>query len=137
MCGCSEKKKNVVIVPYKEETMKVNGVLVSASDGEGVVASLVNKTQPTIGTDTDLKGNYQIEGNPSDIIEINIIGTAKKIVTKLKNLPSRLVLNDSETLNEVTVNALKHKKLGYALLVAFGLGVYFSKKGQVAKKVTV
>ncbi len=134
-CGC-KTKKNVAIVPipYKTEIMKVKGQL-TFPNGEGVGGSnIVNLSQPTIGAVSDLKGNFEIKGNPDDIIQISHIVVDKELRVKLKDLPSKIVVPDSIKLEGAVVNVLKHKKLGYGLLIGFGLLVLVSSATKKTKK---
>ncbi len=82
-----------------------NGVVVSASDGEPVIGASVRVKDSTIGTVTDLSGNFSLEvPNKNSLLEISYIGMVTKTFKVGKGLRVTLE-NDDNVIDEVMVVA--------------------------------
>ena len=102
------------------QTQKVTGVVISEEDGQPVVGASVLVKGTTLGTITDVDGNFNLSNVPSSAktLQILYIGMQTQEVVIKPNL--RVVLKaDAQKLDEVVVTAMgisrEKKALGYAV----------------------
>ena len=102
------------------QTQKVTGVVISEEDGQPVVGASVLVKGTTLGTITDVDGNFNLANVPSSAktLQISYIGMQTQEVVIKPNL--RVVLKaDAQKLDEVVVTAMgisrEKKALGYAV----------------------
>ena len=102
------------------QTQKVTGVVTSEEDGQPVVGASVLVKGTTLGTITDVDGNFNLSNVPSSAktLQISYIGMQTQEVVIKPNL--RVVLKaDAQKLDEVVVTAMgisrEKKALGYAV----------------------
>ena len=102
------------------QTQKVTGVVISEEDGQPVVGASVLVKGTTLGTITDVDGNFNLSNVPSaaKTLQISYIGMQTQEVVIKPNL--RVVLKaDAQKLDEVVVTAMgisrEKKALGYAV----------------------
>lgn len=96
---------------YAQQTGRATGKVVD-SDGEVVIGATVQlRDNPTIGTTTDIDGNFSLEGTPiGAIIDFSFIGyvkTERKFDGKEMTI---ILLEDTRMLEEVTVVAFGAQK---------------------------
>lgn len=101
------------------QTQTVTGTVISEEDGQPVVGASVLVMGTTLGTITDIDGNFSISNVPSSAktLQVSFIGMATQEVALKSNL--RVVLkSDAQTLDEIVVTAMgikrDRKALGYA-----------------------
>ena len=102
------------------QTQKVTGVVISEEDWQPVVGASVLVKGTTLGTITDVDGNFNLSNVPSSAktLQISYIGMQTQEVVIKPNL--RVVLKaDAQKLDEVVVTAMgisrEKKALGYAV----------------------
>ncbi|QNL39176.1 MULTISPECIES: SusC/RagA family TonB-linked outer membrane protein [unclassified Bacteroides] len=102
------------------QTQKVTGVVISEEDGQPVVGASVLVKGTTLGTITDVDGNFNLSNVPSSAktLQISYIGMQTQEVVIKPNL--KVVLKaDAQKLDEVVVTAMgisrEKKALGYAV----------------------
>ena len=102
------------------QTQKVTGVVISEEDGQPVVGASVLVKGTTLGTITDVDGNFNLSNVPSSAktLQISYIGMQTQEVVIKPNL--KVVLkSDSQKLDEVVVTAMgikrSEKSLGYSV----------------------
>ena len=102
------------------QTQKITGVVISEEDGQPVVGASVLVKGTTLGTITDVDGNFNLSNVPSSAktLQISYIGMQTQEVVIKPNL--RVVLKaDAQKLDEVVVTAMgisrEKKALGYAV----------------------
>ena len=102
------------------QTQKVTGVVIYEEDGQPVVGASVLVKGTTLGTITDVDGNFNLSNVPSSAktLQISYIGMQTQEVVIKPNL--RVVLKaDAQKLDEVVVTAMgisrEKKALGYAV----------------------
>ena len=102
------------------QTQKVTGVVISEEDGQPVVGASVLVKGTTLGTITDVDGNFNLSNVPSSAktLQISYIVMQTQEVAIKPNL--RVVLKaDAQKLDEVVVTAMgisrEKKALGYAV----------------------
>ena len=102
-----------------QQAKKVTGKVMTAT-GEPVIGAAVLVKGTTNGTVTDLDGNFQINAEVGNILEISYIGYETFLVkVGAGNNYNVTLQEDAETLDEVVVTAMGIKKerkaLGYAV----------------------
>ena len=102
------------------QTQKVTGVVISEEDGQPVVGASVLVKGTTLGTITDVDGNFNLSNVPSSAktLQISYIGMQTQEVVIKPSL--KVVLKaDAQKLDEVVVTAMgisrEKKALGYAV----------------------
>lgn len=102
------------------QTRKVFGVVTSSEDGEPIVGASVLVEGTTVGTITDINGNFAIDNLPASGKMLKISYISMKTV-ELKIQPDKMVVvlyPDTEELDEVVVTAQgltrKEKSIGYS-----------------------
>ncbi|MCD7817275.1 MAG: SusC/RagA family TonB-linked outer membrane protein [Bacteroides sp.] len=102
------------------QTRKVFGVVTSSEDGEPIVGASVLVEGTTVGTITDINGNFAIDNLPASGKMLKISYISMKTV-ELKIQPDEMVVvlyPDTEELDEVVVTAQgltrKEKSIGYS-----------------------
>ena len=102
------------------QTQKVTGVVISEEDGQPVVGASVLVKGTTLGTITDVDGNFNLSNVPSSAktLQISYIGMQTQEVVIKPNL--KVILKaDAQKLDEVVVTAMgisrEKKALGYAV----------------------
>ena len=86
------------------QTQKVTGVVISEEDGQPVVGASVLVKGTTLGTITDVDGNFNLSNVPSSAktLQISYIGMQTQEVAIKPNL--RVVLkSDAQLIDEVVV----------------------------------
>ena len=90
-------------VSAAQQKSKISGTIVD-SKGEAIIGANVRIKGAPIGTITDLDGNFSLEANPKDVLEVTYIGYLKQDVTVGNQKQLRIVLvDDTQTLDEVVV----------------------------------
>jgi iron complex outermembrane receptor protein len=81
---------------------QIKGTVYDQSTQEGLIgATVLNKTND-IGTVTDVDGNFSLEGNIGDMIEISYVGYSSKEIV-VSELQSSIYLSEGTELDAVTV----------------------------------
>ena len=102
------------------QTQKVTGVVISEEDGQPVVGASVLVKGTTLGTITDVDGNFNLSNVPSSAktLQISYIGMQTQEVV-IKPTLKVVLKSDSQNLDEVVVTAMgikrTEKSLGYAV----------------------
>ncbi len=102
------------------QTQKVTGVVISEEDGQPVVGASVLVKGTTLGTITDVDGNFNLSNVPSSAktLQISYIGMQTQEVV-IKPTLKVVLKSDSQNLDEVVVTAMgikrSEKSLGYAV----------------------
>lgn len=102
------------------QTSKVAGIVTSAEDGEPVIGASVLVKGTTMGTITDINGEFEIPNVPSSAktLIVSYVGLKTQEVAIGKGKLSITLQSDAETLDEVVVTAQglsrKEKSLGYS-----------------------
>lgn len=103
------------------QTSKVTGTVISEEHGETVIgASVIVKEDPTIGTVTDIDGNFSIEVPGSGAtLQISYVGMTPIEVKATPQKHMNITLSSNIRLDEVVVTAMgisrEKKALGYAV----------------------
>ena len=63
------------------QTDKIQGTIVSETDGQPLIGVVVRVKGTASGTVTDIDGHYQLKVNPKDVVEFSCIGY--KTVTQM------------------------------------------------------
>ncbi len=85
------------------QSISVTGTVTSATDGEPLIGASVQVNKSTVGTITDLDGNYTVQAKVGDVLSISYIGFVTSEV-KVTGMRMDVVLHEnSEILNEVVV----------------------------------
>lgn len=112
----------IIIIPEqkKSKIKKVTGQVLDDQNLPMIGVNVFVKGKPGVGTITDLDGNYAMDVNEGDMLEVTYVGYASQDVKITANSVYNLQLKpDAETLEEVVVTALgikrKSKALGYNL----------------------
>ncbi len=120
------------------QEVAVTGVVTSADDGLPVVGASVLVKGTSVGTVTDIDGNFNISKVPANSTHliISFIGMVSQEVIIKPNERMYVVLeNDSETLDEVVVTALgikrSEKTLGYAATTVKSENIDVSNSGSL------
>lgn len=104
----------------------IKGVVVSAEDNEPVIGASVLIKGTTIGTVTDIDGNFTIADAPRDakILQVSFVGMLPQEVAITPGIIKVVLKGDSKLLDEVVVTALgiakKEKSLTYSTQVVNG-----------------
>lgn len=113
--GFSYKVKDgyIMIVPDQKEkatTKKIKGKVVD-DQGESLIGVNISVNGTSIGTITDIDGNFTIDASKNDVLKISYIGYATQNVKILdKDVYNITMLADAEQLEEVVVTALGIKR---------------------------
>lgn len=98
-----ESENTSANVSAAQQKSKISGTIVD-SKGEAIIGANVRIKGAPIGTITDLDGNFSLEANPKDVLEVTYIGYLKQDVTVGNQKQLRIVLvDDTQTLDEVVV----------------------------------
>ena len=106
--------------------VQVTGKITDGENGGPLPAASVSIEGTTIGTTTDIEGNYVIMANdPSDVIVFSFIGYETQRMVVGENRTINITLNiDATQLDEVVVTALglsrEKKSLGYSVVEVGG-----------------
>ena len=84
------------------QQIAVKGV-VKDGTGEPIIGANVVVKGTTNGTITDFDGNFQLNANKGDIIQVSFIGYASQELPATAELMNIILRDDSEMLNEVVV----------------------------------
>lgn len=104
----------------------IKGVVISAEDNEPVIGASVLIKGTTIGTVTDIDGNFTITDAPRDakILQVSFVGMLPQEVAITPGIIKVMLKGDSKLLDEVVVTALgiakKEKSLTYSTQVVNG-----------------
>ncbi|MGL5273121.1 MAG: SusC/RagA family TonB-linked outer membrane protein, partial [Phocaeicola sp.] len=87
------------------QALQVKGVIVGASDGEPLPGvNVVVKGNATVGTITDLDGEFTLSVSPDDVLQITYIGyKPQELSLKGQSILRILLEEDTESLDEVIV----------------------------------
>ena len=102
------------------QTVKVTGTVVSDEDNEPIMgATVIVKGQASIGTATDIDGNFTLNVPESAMtLQISYVGMTTKEIKADPNQHMTIILSSNIQLDEVVVTALgikrSEKALGYA-----------------------
>lgn len=102
------------------QTQTVTGTVVSADDGEPIIGASILVRGTTMGTVTDLDGNFQISNVPTSAktLMISFVGMKTQEVAIAAGKMNIELHSDAEVLEEVVVTAQgltrKQKALGYS-----------------------
>ncbi|UXP32241.1 SusC/RagA family TonB-linked outer membrane protein [Reichenbachiella agarivorans] len=66
----------VIIAPNLKAQSLVNGRVISSEDGEGLPGATIVVVGSSVGTVTDLEGNYSIEAKGDDVLVFSFVGFA-------------------------------------------------------------
>ena len=101
---------NKMQLVQQEGQIQVKGVVKDAG-GDPLIGVNVKVKDSTVGTITDINGNFTLQTRKGDILEISYVGYATKTVRVQNAQVLNIVLTeDTEVLNEVVVTALGIKK---------------------------
>lgn len=109
----------VIGISYAQ-TQKVFGTVVASDNGEPVIGASVLVEGTTIGTVTDVDGNFVIDNVPTKnkTLKVSYVGMKSAQVTIKNGKLNIALLPDNETLDEIVVTAQglsrKEKSLGYS-----------------------
>lgn len=85
-----------------QQTKDVHGIIVD-SNGDPVIGATVKVKGKSTGTITDLDGNFSLNAQPDDLLEISYVGY-KTLIQKASTNMGRIIMHeDNKTLNEVVV----------------------------------
>jgi TonB-linked SusC/RagA family outer membrane protein len=83
---------------------RITGRVIGADDKQPVIGASVKISGTTIGTVTDVSGNFSITAKPTDVISVSYLGYQTQNVTVGTQTTLRITLGSStSTLNEVVV----------------------------------
>ncbi len=96
------------IEPRREEVQQqisITGTVVDKGGEPVIGANIIVKNQPTVGTVTDLDGNFSLNISPNSVLQISYIGyiTQEVIVKDNKQAIKVTLVEDSEMVGEVVV----------------------------------
>ena len=101
------------------QSLKVSGKVVSGDDGLGLPGVTVQVKGTTVGTVTDMDGNYSLVADSDDVLAFSFVGyKTKEIAVKGKTKINVTLESDNQLLDDVVVTALgikrQKRELGYA-----------------------
>ena len=106
---------NKMQLVQQEGQIQIKGVVKDAG-GDPLIGVNVKVKDSTVGTITDINGNFTLQTRKGDILEISYVGYATKTVKVQNAQVLNIVLTeDTEVLNEVVVTALGIKRAEKAL----------------------
>lgn len=112
----------IILTPAekKGKEKKITGNIIDDQNMPMIGVNVMIKGKPGVGTITDFDGNFTLDVNEGDVLEISYVGYASQDVKILAANSYNVQLKpDTETLEEVVVTALgikrKSKALGYNL----------------------
>jgi TonB-linked SusC/RagA family outer membrane protein len=86
----------------EQQTGNIKGTVVDQT-GEPIIGATVIIKGTTVGTVTDIDGNFALNGKQGDMLEISFVGYKTQLI-KFTQSPLRVKLeDDTQTLNEVVV----------------------------------
>jgi TonB-linked SusC/RagA family outer membrane protein len=102
------------------QSKQITGQVTSAEDGLGIPGASVVVKGTTIGTTTDIDGNFAIKVEPSNVLVISFVGMVTQEVTVGNQSVVKVVMEtESIGMDEVVVTALgitrEKKALGYSV----------------------
>lgn len=118
------------------QVSKVTGTVTSHEDGLPVVGASVLVKGTTVGTVTDIDGNFTITNVPSSAgtLVVSYIGMRKQEL-KIKDVVNVVLLSDTELLDEVVVTAMgvkrSEKALGYSATSVGGEKISASRTSDI------
>ena len=117
--GNNSINEHGVISQIQQQAKKVNGTVLDEI-GEPIIGANVVVKGTTIGTTTDLDGNFSLDVPEGSIITISYIGyNAQEITYSGQSELNITLVEDTQALDEVVVTALglkrEKKALGYAM----------------------
>ena len=87
----------------QQQTRKVTGIVMDIND-EPIIGANIHVKGTTVGSITDLNGNFSIEADSKSVLEITYIGYLKQEITVGNQKNIRIILaEDTKTLDEVVV----------------------------------
>ena len=123
------------------EKIKVQGTVKDES-GESIIGASIHVKGTTLGTLTDLQGNFTLENVPVNaLIEISYVGyKVHDFKAKAGQTYSITLLEDAQLMDEVVVTALgikrETKSLGYAVQDLKGDALTEAREGNVVNSLT-
>jgi len=100
--GDTSLKNNVVTIEEKV-TATITGTVTSTDDGQPLIGVNILIRGTSIGTVTDLDGNYSIEANEGDILEFSYTGFQNQEITVGAQTVINVSLSEGQLLDEVVV----------------------------------
>ena len=110
----------LMISPFAfAQSVMVSGQVISSDDGYGLPGVTIQLKGTTIGTVTDLDGNYSIKADNQDVLVFSFVGyKTKEVPVKGKTKINVTLEVDAQMLDDVVVTALgikrQKRELGYA-----------------------
>lgn len=120
-----------------QQNQEVKGKVTSATDGSPIIgASVVLKSDPTVGTVTDVNGDFSIQAAPGDVLEVSYLGYKTQDVTAGTGVLNVQLQEDALAVEDVVVTALgirrEKKALGYSVEDIKGDRLLENRTGSVA-----
>ena len=98
--------------------IKVNGVVISANDGEPIIGATIIEKGTTLGTISDADGKFTIIVPSTSVLRISYVGM-ETVEENVKPVMRVVLSSTALSLDEVVVTALgmtrEKKALGYAV----------------------
>lgn len=119
------------------QTQTVTGTVISEEDGQPVVGASVLVKGTTLGTITDIDGNFSISNVPSSAktLQVSYIGMVTKEVSIQSGRMNINLASDTKLLDEVVVTAMGIRKsekiLGYAASTVKNEEILAARSGSV------
>lgn len=84
--------------------LSVTGTVIDATDKEPLIGVSVTIKNGTVGTTTDINGNYSLTAEPTDVLVFSYIGMATQEVSiNNRSVVDVALSSDSELLDEIVV----------------------------------
>ena len=101
------------------QSLTVSGKVISSDDGYGLPGVTIQVKGTSVGTVTDMDGNYSLNADGKEVLVFSFVGyKTKEVAIKGKNKIDVTLEVDSQTLDDVVVTALgikrQKRELGYA-----------------------
>lgn len=100
---------------------KISGKVTSADDGSGIPGVTVQIKGTSKGTQTDLNGDYSIDGASGQTLVFSFVGMlSQEVATGSKSIINVVMSSDAKALSEVVVTAqgiVREKKHWVMLLL--------------------
>lgn len=104
LCSFASAVDDMSGVDAQQQKATIKGVVVDGSGVPIIGANIIVKGNTTLGTITDLDGNFILEAGENVVLQISYIGYTSKEVKATTHAPMRIVLTeDNQKLEEVVV----------------------------------
>lgn len=125
---------------YGQE-LNITGKVTSQDDGFGVPGVTVWIKSTTVGTTTDIDGNYSIRARQGQVLSFSFVGmVTQEITVGTSNVINVNLVSESFGLEEIVVTALgikrEKKSLGYALQDVQGSELAESRESNIGNALT-